>query len=137
MTLSTGEVFYLVRGLLVAAAFTALIVITGSLTPKEIRVRRALAREGKTTLTNDVHVGGMRSATVFYTFAYGGQTYTGEAYLPSQYLDKVLNYSKTGNFPVLFAASDPSSTIPSIGMILIRVRSCSISLSSLSLCSAM
>jgi hypothetical protein len=55
----------------------------------------------------------MRSATVFYSFIYDGRSYSGKALLPHEYLGKVLNYSKSGGFPVLFLPRDPSINHPS------------------------
>ncbi len=105
-------IYYLVGGTLVSVAIAALIIIVGSLTPKEIKDRVALKREGSLTYTNDVRVGGGRSSTVFYTFTFKGQSYSGKAFLPHEYLDKVVSYSKVGNFPILFVPRNPSINHP-------------------------
>ena len=57
---------YLVGDTLVSIAIAALIIVAGSLTPKEIKERNELKREGSLTYTNDVQVGGGRSSTVFF-----------------------------------------------------------------------
>lgn len=106
------SIYYFVGSIVVSIAIATLAMIAGSLTPKEIRERNALRREGNVTHTNDVRVGGMRSATVFYTFTYNGQSYSGNAFLPHEYLEKVENYSKTGKFPVLFLPRNPSINHP-------------------------
>jgi hypothetical protein len=110
--LTAMGVYCLVGSMTVSGAIAALVILVGSLTPKEIRDRHDLEREGRVTYTNDVQAGGMRSATVFYTFTYDGQSYSGKARLPHDYLEKVLNYSKSGGFPVLFLPRDPSINHP-------------------------
>jgi hypothetical protein len=105
-------IYYLVGSMLVSLAIVAFVMIVGSLTPKEIEERNDLQREGSLTYTNSVQVGGMRSATVFYTFIYNGESYSGKAYLPREYLEKVSNYSKLGHFPVLFLPRNPSINHP-------------------------
>ncbi len=108
-----GRLIYsLVGGIIVSIALATLAMIVGSLTPGEIKERNALRREGSVTYTNDVRVGGMRSATVFYTFTYKGQSYSGNAFLPHEYSEKVENYSKAGRFPVLFLPRNPSINHP-------------------------
>jgi hypothetical protein len=105
-------IYSLVGSGTVSAAIVALVVAFGSFTPKEIKDRHDLEREGRVTYTDDVQVGGMRSATVFYSFAYDGQSYSGKAFLPHEYLERVLNYSKSGSFPVVFLPRDPSINHP-------------------------
>jgi hypothetical protein len=89
-----------------------MIILVGALTPKEIRDRKALQSEGSVAHTNDVQIGGMRDATVFYTFTFNGRPYSGKAFLPREYSARVLNYSKFGNFPILFLPRDPSISHP-------------------------
>lgn len=110
--LSGKGTYYLVGSGIVSMAIAAFILVVGSLTPNEIRNRNALERGGEVTYTNDVRVGGMRSATVFYSFSYAGRTYDGEAFLPHEYLDSILSYSKHGGFPVLFLPTNPSINHP-------------------------
>ena len=111
--LAARSISYLIGSVLVSAIIVAFIVFLGALTPKDIKDRHDLEREGSLIYTNDVRIGGARSATVFYTFAYNGQSFSGKAYLPSEYSKRVLNYSKSGNFPVLFLPRDPSINHPS------------------------
>lgn len=110
--LSGRGTYSLVGSAMVSVAIAVFIIVVGSLTPREIRNRNELKREGKVAYTNDVRVGGMRSATVFYSFAYDGRTYEGQAFLPHQYLGDVLSYSRHGGFPVLFLPRNPSINHP-------------------------
>jgi len=82
-------IYYLAGSTLVSLAIVAFIIIVASLTPKEVEERNDLQREGSLIYTNNVQVGGMRSATVFYTFTYSGKSYSGKAFLPHEYLGKV------------------------------------------------
>jgi hypothetical protein len=111
--LAARSIYCLVGSILVSIAIATFIILLGAFTPKEIKDRSDLAREGSLTYTNDVRVGGMRSATVFYTFTYNGKSYSGKTYLPTEYSKKVLNYSRSGNFPVLFLPENPSINHPS------------------------
>jgi len=104
--------YLLVGNILVSSALVTAIIFVGAFTPKDIKDRNDLRREGRVTYTNDVHVGGRRDATVFYTFTYDQKSYSGKAFLPSEYLDKVRNYSKSGDFPVQFLPMDPSINHP-------------------------
>ena len=97
---------------LVSIAIAAMIISIGALMPREIKDRNDLKREGRVTYTNDVQVGGRRDATVFYTFTYDGKTYSSKAFIPIEYADKVLNYSKSGGFPILFLPRNPSINHP-------------------------
>jgi hypothetical protein len=105
--LAQRGIYYLVGSTVVSIAIAAFIITGSSSTPKEIKDRYDLQHHGSVTYTNDVRVGGMRSATVFYTFSYDGNIYNGRAFLPHEYLDKVLNYSQVGHFPVLFLPENP------------------------------
>ena len=87
--LAARGIYYLAGSMLVSIAVATFVVIVGSVTPKEIKDRNDLGREGNLIYTNDVQVGGMRSATVFYTFTYSGKSYSGKAFLPHEYLGKV------------------------------------------------
>jgi len=108
-----SENIYLIAiNTLLSGVFVTMILVGGSLTPKEIEAGKELKREGVLTYTNDVQVGGIRSATVFYTFIYDGKSYSGKALLPREYKERVPNYSKTGKFPVRFLPRDPSINHP-------------------------
>ena len=104
--------YLFVGNILVSTAIVAAIILVGALTPKEIEDRKALQREGSVTYTNNVQIGGRRDATVFYTFTFNGRSYSGKAFLPHEYSEKVQNYSKDGNFPVLFIPENPSINHP-------------------------
>src|ERR1700749_4321689 len=80
-TLTWRAIYYLGGSMIVSAVIGALIMIAGSLTPREIRERAELRRDGKVVYADGVHVGGMRSATVFYGFTYNGVSYTGQSFL--------------------------------------------------------
>jgi hypothetical protein len=110
--LAAAGILYLVTNVLVSTAIVTFIILAGSLTPKDIKDRNDLQREGSVTFTNDVRIGGKGSATVFYTFTYNGKSYSGKAYLPREYSKKVLSYSKAGNFPVTFLPGDPTINHP-------------------------
>jgi hypothetical protein len=112
-TLTGRAIYYLLGSVIVSAAIGALLMIAGSLTPRELIQRAELKREGKVVYAKDVHVGGMRSATVFYTFTYNGVSYTGESFLPHEYLEKVLTYSRVGGFPLMVLQSNPTISHPS------------------------
>lgn len=103
---------YLVGNMLVSAFFLAAAVTGLSRTAKEVRNGRELARDGRLAYTADVQSGGLHLATVYYSFIYNGTQYRGEAILPQRYLNRINEYSKSGDVPVLFLPADPSISYP-------------------------
>jgi hypothetical protein len=100
-------IFYFAFNMLLSAGLVTIVVLVGSLTPKEIRESNDLQRDGRLAYANNVRVTGMRSSTVSYTFTYNGKSYSGKAFLPSQSEKSVEKYAKTGNLPILFLPTNP------------------------------
>ena len=82
------------------------------ITAKNVRNGKELARNGRLAYTADVQAGGMHLATAYYSFVYDGRVYRGKALLPRRYLDKMTDYNKSADFPVLFLPRDPSINHP-------------------------
>jgi hypothetical protein len=110
--LAVGSIYYFVGTMVVSGAIATFAMLGGSQTLKEIKDRNALKQESSLTYTNDVRVGGLHSATVYYSFVSKGRQYRGEAFLPREYSERVRSYSRTGNFPVLFVPTNPSINHP-------------------------
>lgn len=81
-------------------------------TAKNVRNGKELARNGRLAYTADVQAGGRHLATAYYSFVYDGRVYRGETLLPGRYLDKITDYNKSADFPVLFLPQDPSINHP-------------------------
>jgi hypothetical protein len=96
----------------ILALISTCILTAFVLVARNARNDSQLAREGRLAHTNDVRVGGRDDTKVFYTFINNGQSYDGEAFIPRNDLEKVANYSKVGNFPILFLPSNPSISHP-------------------------
>jgi len=81
-------------------------------TAKNIRNGKELARYGRLAYTDDVDSGGRGQSTVYYSFTYEGRLYRGEKLLPRKYVNRISDYRKSGNFPVLFLPDKPSVNHP-------------------------
>jgi hypothetical protein len=110
--LAARGVYYLLGSMAISILMIAFIVVDFSKTAKEVRNGAELARDGIVAYTGDVQAGGMHLATACYSFTWNGTLYRGKARLPSRYLDKIDDYSKSDNFPVLFLPRDPSINHP-------------------------
>jgi hypothetical protein len=110
--LAAGDIYSIAGNAIISALMLTLAVMVFAKTAKEVRIGQELAREGRLAYTADVQSGGMHLATVYYSFTDNGITYRGEAMLPRRYLNKINDYSKSGNFPVLFLPRDPSINHP-------------------------
>jgi hypothetical protein len=104
--------FYLVGPTLISALILTFAVMVLLRTAKQVSVGKELATDGIVAYTGDVQSGGKGLATVYYSFTFNGNTYRGEALLPHRYLNRINDYSKSGNFPVLFLPGDPSINHP-------------------------
>jgi hypothetical protein len=113
--LAESAVYYLalmIGGTAFSFFMLAFIVWDLSMTAKVVRNGREPACDGRLAYTGDVHSGGRNSATVYYSFTYNGRPYRGQAPMPFWYLDKINDYSKAGDFPVLFLPRYPSINHP-------------------------
>jgi hypothetical protein len=110
--LSAAGIYLFLANMLISAFMLAIAVGAFSMTTQNIAKGKLLARDGQVAYTGDVQSAGMHLATVHYSFNYNGQAYRGEALLPKRYLSKINDYSKAGNFRVLFLPRDPSINHP-------------------------